>query len=116
MNLEYISSFGTTIGAGFFVGALVGYALKKVVKIVAIVIGLFFAGLEYLQYQHIVNINWNNLQQVSKNAAITILNATKYIPGFTNVNGHTTYLILSDFGIPLTGSMSMGFAIAFLKG
>lgn len=39
MNIENISSFGATIGGGFFVGILIGYALKKVVKIVAIVVG-----------------------------------------------------------------------------
>ena len=43
-----------TIGGGFFAGILIGYALKKVVKVVAIVVGLFFAGLVYLQYQQIV--------------------------------------------------------------
>jgi len=36
------------IGRGFFVGVLIGCDLKKVVKIVAIVIGLFFVGLIYL--------------------------------------------------------------------
>lgn len=97
-------------------GTLLGYALKKVVKIVAIVIGLFFAGLAYLQYQHIVNINWNNLQQVSQNAALTVLNATKNIPGLTNVSGHTTNITMSDFGISLTASTAMEFAIGYMRG
>jgi uncharacterized membrane protein (Fun14 family) len=116
MNIENIGSFGATIAGGLFAGILIGYALKKVVKIVSIVIGLFFAGLAYLQYQNIVNINWNNLQQVSQNAALTLLNATKNIPGLTDVSGHTTNLTISDFGIPLTGSMAMGFAVGFMKG
>jgi uncharacterized membrane protein (Fun14 family) len=71
MNIESISSFGATIGRGFLIGILVGYALKKVVKIVAIVVGLFFLGLAYLEYQHIVNINWNNLQEISQNAPLS---------------------------------------------
>ncbi len=116
MNTENVYPIVSTIGGGFFVGILIGYALKKVVKIVAIVIGLFFAGLAYLQYQDIVNINWNNLHQVSQNAIVTVLNATKYIPGITDVGGHTTNLTMSDFGIPLTGSMAMGFAVGFMKG
>jgi uncharacterized membrane protein (Fun14 family) len=33
------------VGGGFFAGILIGYALKKVVKVVAVVVGLFFAGL-----------------------------------------------------------------------
>jgi uncharacterized membrane protein (Fun14 family) len=106
----------STIGGGFFAGILIGYALKKVVKIAAIVVGLFFAGLAYLQYQHIVNVNWNNLHYLSQNVALTLLNATKNIPGLTDVSGHTTNLTISDFGIPLTGSMAMGFAVGFMKG
>jgi uncharacterized membrane protein (Fun14 family) len=116
MSIENAGPFVTTIGGGFFIGILIGYALKKVVKLIAIVFGLFFAGLAYLQYQHMVNINWNNLQTVSQNFAITILNATKYIPGLTNVNGHTTYLQTADFGIPLTGSMAVGFTLGFVRG
>ncbi|MDQ6866803.1 MAG: FUN14 domain-containing protein [Thermoproteota archaeon] len=32
-----------TIGGGFLSGALIGFALKKVLKILAIVVGMFFA-------------------------------------------------------------------------
>ena len=45
-----IESFGPTaamMGGGFFVGILIGYALKKVIKIVSVIVGLFLAGLEY---------------------------------------------------------------------
>ena len=51
-----------TIRGGFFVGVLIGYALKKVIKLVAVIVGLFLAGLAYLQYHQIANINWNKLQ------------------------------------------------------
>ena len=62
--MQSIESFGqtaATLGGGFFAGVLIGYALKKVIKIVAVVIGLFLAGLAYLQYHQIANINWNKL-------------------------------------------------------
>jgi uncharacterized membrane protein (Fun14 family) len=54
-NIGFDTTLAATIGRGFFAGILVGYALKKVLKILAIVVGLFFADLAYLQYQHIVN-------------------------------------------------------------
>ncbi len=116
MNLENLGSFGAAIGGGFFVGALVGYALKKVVKIAAIVVGLFLAGVAYLQYHQIVNIDWNKLQPLSQNAAITVLNASKYIPGLTNVSGHTTNFAMSGLGLPLTGSIAIGFTLGFVRG
>ena len=46
--------FAGTIGGGFFVGLLAGYAIKKVIKIVAVIVGLFIAALAYLEYQRII--------------------------------------------------------------
>jgi uncharacterized membrane protein (Fun14 family) len=36
-----------TIGGGFFAGILLGYALKKVIRTVAVIVGLFIAGLAF---------------------------------------------------------------------
>ena len=63
------------LGGGFFVGVLIGYALKKVIKIVAVIVGLFLAGLTYLQYHQIANVNWNKLQTVSEGTITTLSNA-----------------------------------------
>src|SRR5919109_4697352 len=79
-----VETFGpaaATMGSGFFVGILIGYALKKVIKMVAVIVGLFLAGLAYLQYNQIANINWNKLQQVSEGALTTVANLTMQIPG-----------------------------------
>ena len=54
------------MGGGLFVGILIGYALKKVVKIVTVIVGLFLAGLAYLQYHQIANINWKSFKQYTK--------------------------------------------------
>ena len=51
--MSIIESFGptaATLGGGFFVGVLIGYALKKVIKMVAVIVGLFLAALAYIQY------------------------------------------------------------------
>jgi len=101
------------MGGGFFVGILIGYAVKKVVKVVAVVAGMFFAGLAYLQYQQIIDIKWAKLQAVSQNAVTTLSSATTQIPGF---GGGDHVVALSNLGIPLTSSMSMGVAIGFMKG
>jgi uncharacterized membrane protein (Fun14 family) len=103
-----------TIGGGFFAGILIGYAIKKVLKVVAIIVGLFFAGLAYLQYQQIVAINWNKVPKLSQNVVTTLANATTHIPGFNG--GHSADISISNFGIPLTGSISVGFTIGFIRG
>jgi uncharacterized membrane protein (Fun14 family) len=125
--MSIIESFGpaaATLGGGFFVGVLIGYAIKKVIKIVAVVVGLFLAGLAYLQYHQIANINWNKLQTVSEGTITTLSNAIiMQIPGFSasSSDGHaavtaSSLLTLTSFGIPFTGSISAGFTIGFMKG
>jgi uncharacterized membrane protein (Fun14 family) len=124
--MSIVESFGptaATMGGGFFVGILIGYALKKVIKMVAVVVGLYLAGLAYLQYHQIANINWNKFQQVSEGALTTVANLTMQIPGSSAVTGDghaaaatASSLAMTSFGIPLTGSMSAEFTIGFLKG
>jgi uncharacterized membrane protein (Fun14 family) len=121
--MSIIETFGptaATLGGGFFVGVLIGYALKKVIKIAAVIVGLFLAGLAYLQSQQIANINWNKLQTVSEGAIATLSNLTMHITGINGgtVDTHaaTALLAMTSFGIPLTGSMSSGFTIGFMKG
>jgi uncharacterized membrane protein (Fun14 family) len=49
--VNIVESFGSTaatLGGGFFVGVLIGYALKKVIKLLAVIVGLFATGLAYL--------------------------------------------------------------------
>lgn len=112
MNLESLGSVGATMSGGFIAGAFIGYALKKVLKLLAIAVGLFLAGLTFLQYQQILTINWNKFQVTSQHTISELTNATMKIPGFDN--NHTQ--VLSNLGIPLTGSMAMGFGIGFMKG
>jgi uncharacterized membrane protein (Fun14 family) len=52
---DIITSTAATVGGGFFGGLLFGYAIKKVVKLIAVIAGLFVAGLAYLQYQQIAS-------------------------------------------------------------
>ena len=62
-------------GGGFLFGAVAGYAIKKVMKITAIVIDyLFVVGLSYLLYKGWIDVKW-----------IEVENATKTT--FTNVAG-----------------------------
>jgi uncharacterized membrane protein (Fun14 family) len=47
MSAEAFTSVSATIGGGFAGGLLFGYALKKIVKLLAVGIGLFIAALAY---------------------------------------------------------------------
>jgi uncharacterized membrane protein (Fun14 family) len=110
MNTDTLTSMSATVGGGFFGGLLIGYALKKVIKMIAVVVGLFIAGLAFLQYQYIATIHWHKLEgAITKLAAAT--NST------INDNSNVAALsMMSNFGIPLTSSLSVGFTIGFMKG
>src|SRR5918994_5609209 len=120
MSIESFEPTAATMGGGLFVGVLIGYALKKVIKLLAVIVGLFLAGLAYLQYHQIANINWNKLQQVSEGTITTLSNAITQFSGICVGDGHAaattaSSLAMTSFGIPLTGSMSTGFTIGFIK-
>jgi uncharacterized membrane protein (Fun14 family) len=92
----------------FLEGLLLGYVLKKVVKVIAVIVGLFMAGLAYLQYQQIASVNWDKIEGT--------------ITGLSNATSSTfndysiESLAMTSLGIPLTSGMSAGFTIGFLKG
>jgi uncharacterized membrane protein (Fun14 family) len=131
-----IMPLASTIGFGGIVGFLVGFALKRIMKILAVIAGVFFAALLYLESQHIVNVNWDKLQIISNGILSTIAtttaatNATSTTGGvgagpiqaiFGNNTGATASILpitstMANLGIPLTGSTAMGFTLGILKG
>jgi uncharacterized membrane protein (Fun14 family) len=108
MDINTLSPFAATIGGGFLGGVLLGYAMKKVVRIASVIVGLFLAGLAYLQYQQIASINWDKIEG-------SITGLTSVTANILNENTITTQM-MSNFSIPLTGSTASGFTIGFLKG
>src|SRR4051794_26022483 len=117
--MDIDQNLAMTLGGGFFGGVLIGYALKKVIKILSIVVGLFLGGLAYLQSQEIAKINWDKLQSLSQGAISNLANATtqQISNNIGGGNDHTVAaMAMANFGIPLTGSMATGFAVGFMKG
>ena len=113
--VESLGPTAATMDGGFFVGILVGYAVKKVIKLVGVIVGLFLAGLVYLQYHQIAIINWNKLQTVAEGSITTLANTIIHIQSSGDGHAATASLTMTSFGIPFTGSMSAGFTIGFLK-
>jgi uncharacterized membrane protein (Fun14 family) len=128
-----IMPFASTIGFGGIVGFLIGFALKRIMKILAVIAGVFFAALLYLESQHIVNINWDKLRMISNSVLSTIATTTNATTSTTGGAGPIQAFLgnnstaaaasilpitstMANLGIPLTGSTAMGFAIGLLKG
>ena len=104
--------FAGTIGGGFFAGLLGGYAIKKILKIAALIIGIFIAALAYLEYQRIIDVNWVKIQTASENGLTWVANTIIHISNNIGA-GHTG---ISNLGIPLAASASAGFALGMVRG
>jgi uncharacterized membrane protein (Fun14 family) len=109
MSVEALISIPATIGGGFIGGLLLGFAIKKVVKLIAVVVGLFIAGLAYLQYQQIAYFDWDKIERM---ITATFGNISSQIVTSQDVSSFA----LTNLGIPLTSGMSAGFAVGFMKG
>ncbi|MGC2570052.1 MAG: FUN14 domain-containing protein [Candidatus Nitrosopolaris sp.] len=71
-----VEDFLFSASGGFLLGAVAGYAIKKVMKIAAVVIGLFLAGLAYLSYRGWVDIKWVAMENASRS---TLTNASEQV-------------------------------------
>jgi uncharacterized membrane protein (Fun14 family) len=71
-----VEDFLFSAGGGFLLGAVAGYAIKKVMKVAAVVVGLFVAALAYLSYRGWVDVKWVAMQDASRS---TLTNASEQV-------------------------------------
>jgi uncharacterized membrane protein (Fun14 family) len=102
-----------TVGGGFLIGFVTGYAIKKVIKLVAVIVGLFFAVLAYLEYQRILNVDWHKVQAISQNGIDWVAGAIRDVSSTIYASHPAT---LSNIGIPLASSVSAGFVLGLARG
>jgi uncharacterized membrane protein (Fun14 family) len=108
-----LAPFAGTVGGGFLLGFITGYAIKKVIKLAAVIVGLFFAALAYMEYQRILNVDWHKIQAVSQNGTSWIADALTHVSSTIGAS-HTG--MLSNIGIPIVSSVSAGFALGLVRG
>ena len=106
MNFDSLIPVTTSVGGGFFIGVVLGYFVKKIVKILMFVAGGIVGLLLYLQQQQIISVNIVKLE-TSSTAILTSLAST--FDKMTQVGDFTS------IGIPLTASIAAGFTVALAK-
>src|SRR5215831_2718672 len=116
MNYDNFVSGAASIGGGFVMGILIGYFLRKILKLVVFALGGVFSLLVYLEYQGLISVNVDKVQYFANTITNSIANSTTNIllhPGnkFTMI----PYWI-PDLTIPFTGSMAVGITTGFLRG
>ena len=106
MNFDNLIPVATSIGGGFFIGLILGYFVKKLVKILMFVAGGIVGLLLYLQQQQIISLNMEKLE-TSSTAILTPLAST--FDKMIQVGDFTS------IGVPLTASIAAGFTVALAK-
>jgi uncharacterized membrane protein (Fun14 family) len=76
-----VEDFLFSAGGGFLLGAVAWYAIKKVMKIAAVVIGLFVAALTYLSYRGWVDVKWVAMEDASRS---TLTNVSEQVVNVLN--------------------------------
>jgi len=94
-----------TAGGGFLFGAVAGYALKKLMKLAAIVLGVFVVALMYLSYKGWLDVKWIPIENAAKSTLTDITN--QGIHALNNMASH----FQNDPST--TGSVGLSIATAF---
>jgi uncharacterized membrane protein (Fun14 family) len=101
-------------GGGFLLGAVAGYAIKKVIKIAAVVIGLFVAAHAYLSYRGWVDVKWAAMEDASRN---TLTNASEQV--VHALNNTATQFASHPFAVAASGlpiAATFGFVPGLMVG
>jgi uncharacterized membrane protein (Fun14 family) len=97
----------TSIGGGFFAGIMLGYFLKKVIKILMFVAGGIVALLLYLQEQQVISVD---VEKIEASSTFIFNSVASSFDKMTQIGD------MSSLGIPLTASMAAGFTVALVRG
>ncbi|RLE50062.1 MAG: hypothetical protein DRJ31_02715 [Candidatus Methanomethylicota archaeon] len=103
MSLDITSSLIAQLGFGGLVGFVVGYAVKKILKLMLILLGLYAASLAYLAHRGFITINYDKFTEAFQSLTSMIQGGFN-LPDFLTTN------------IPFAGSLIVGFWLGFKAG
>jgi uncharacterized membrane protein (Fun14 family) len=98
---EQIHIPSKSVGGGFLFGAVVGYAIKKVMKIAAVVVGLFVAGLAYLSYKGWIDVKWLVMENATRSTLTNIAGQAVHALNNTASQFAAHSTILETSGLPI---------------
>lgn len=99
---EFVIPIVYQLGVGGIGGFLVGYAVRKVAKIVAVILGIFLLSLISLAYVGAISVNYDELTEVLSKLTIPEQVAELLMPILAN--------------LPFAGSFTVAFLIGLKKG
>lgn len=100
---EIVSPLVYQLGIGGIGGFIVGYAIKKLSKLIAFLVGLFLIALVYLGVQGIISINYSALWEKLEGIVGSAGQALSWLIGIISI-------------LPFIGSFGVGFLLGFKIG
>lgn len=99
------ASLGFEFGSGAVIGGLVGFAAKKIAKVIAVLIGIELALFKFLESRQIIDVDWNKL-------TAGLVNVAEDATAQTPPSWVSTILSTLSISAGFTG----GFYVGFRKG
>ncbi|MGB6530704.1 MAG: FUN14 domain-containing protein [Candidatus Nitrosopolaris sp.] len=111
MSSEVLLSNIIPFAGSGLVGYAIGFALKKILKWMLIIIGffawMFFVGVQLLQkYGYVSAVNWDKLGNDT---------STQMQHWATNANITNLHGIFHTLGIPVSGGLGLGLLASFVR-
>lgn len=91
-----------TLGGGGLAGWAVGFTLKKVAKLAALVLGIGFISMQYLAFNRYITIDWERIKTTVPNDRLE-----------QSASGLVSTL---TYNLPFAGSFAVGLWMGFRKG
>ena len=106
VSSELISFLVGILSFGGMLGFLSGFATKKMVKIITIVLGIIFVILQMLAFSRIISVNWGYIQGLT----------SSYFNQNYLEKGMNYFMQVLMINIPFAGSFAAGFWMGVRKG
>jgi len=104
-----LQQIGIELGTGAVIGGLIGFAAKKVAKIIAVLVGVQLALFKFLESREILIVDWERLSAglINASTAATDAATANQPPGLL-----TSLLSV----IPVSAGFTGGFLLGFKRG
>lgn len=102
-QISFLTPLATQLGVGGIIGLVVGFALKKIAKLAAVLIGLLAIGAIYMESQGMITVDWLGVEAWG-NTALAVLGQAEGALGVFLAN------------LPITGGAIVGFSLGMKWG
>lgn len=106
MAIDFLQ-MGLEFGGGGILGFLIGFATKKIAKLIAVIIGLELALFKFLESKGVLSVNWDALAGAAGNVSSAGVDAGGEASG---------YLMSLLSALPVGGGFALGAFLGFKKG